>query len=259
MIRGLYTGASGMLAEMARTDVIANNLANVNTTGFKKDRTIFRAFSEMNIHRVNDPVMVGFDRTIDPKPFIGMLGTGVMLDEVNVDFSPGIIKTTSNPLDLALKGEGFFEIETDNGLRYTRDGNFSMNQNGYITTKEGYYVLGQDGPVVLPREGDILISKQGDIVVDGQYIDRIRVVTFADTNLLLKEGDNLYLSEVPPIEQTDMNNVEVVQGALEGANLNTVTEMVDLITAFRAYEASSKVIKTHDETLERAVNEIARL
>ena len=88
---------------------------------------------------------------------------------------------------------------------------FSMNQNGYITTKEGYYVLGQDGPVVLPREGDILISKQGDIVVDGQYIDRIRVVTFADTNLLLKEGDNLYLSEVPPIEQADMNNVEVVQ------------------------------------------------
>ena len=143
MIRGLYTGASGMLSEMARTDIIANNLANVNTLGFKKDRTIFRAFPEMNIHRVDDPVQVGLNRVIDPKPFIGMLGTGVMVDEVNIDFSQGAIKTTSNPLDVAIKGEGFFQVQTPEGIRFTRDGNFSLNRDGYLVTKDGHYVLGK--------------------------------------------------------------------------------------------------------------------
>ena len=136
MIRGLYTGASGMLAEMTRTDVISNNIANVNTTGFKKDRTIFRAFPEMNIHRIDDPVSVGLDRTMDPRPFIGMMGTGVMVDEVNTDFSQGNFNTTSNLLDVAIKGEGFFEVQTPEGIRYTRDGSFSLSREGYLITKD---------------------------------------------------------------------------------------------------------------------------
>ncbi len=255
MIRGLYTGASGMLAEMTRTDVISSNLANVNTTGFKKDRAIFRAFPEMNIHRINDPVSVGLDRIFDPRPFIGMMGTGVVVDEVNTDFSQGAINTTSNPLDIALKGEGFFEVQTPDGIRFTRDGSFSMSRDGYIITKDGHYVLGEAGQVRLPQEGEIVINRLGEVFVSGQFMDRLRVVTFADPNLLVKQGNNLYISETPPLQV----DAEVIQGALEGANLNTVTEMVDLITAFRAYEASQKVIRTHDETLDRAVNDIARL
>lgn len=255
MIRGLYTGASGMLAEMTRTDVISNNLANVNTSGFKKDRAIFRAFPEMNIHRIDDPVPAGIDRVIDPRLFIGVLGTGVMVDEVNTDFSQGTVKTTSNPLDVALEGEGFFEVQTPDGIRFTRDGSFSVSRDGYLITKDGYYVLGENGPVQFAREGEIVISQRGEVFGGGQPIDRLRVVAFADPNQLQKQGDNLYSSETPPIEV----DAEVIQGALEGANLNTVSEMVDLITAFRAYEASQKVIRTHDETLDKAVNDIARL
>ncbi|NLU10231.1 MAG: flagellar basal-body rod protein FlgF [Tepidanaerobacter acetatoxydans] len=258
MIRGLYTGASGMLSEMSRTDVISNNLANVNTSGFKKDRAIFRALPEMNIHRFDDPITVGLDRVIDPRPFIGMLGTGAMLDEINTDFSQGAIKVTSNPLDIALRGEGFFEVQTPEGIRYTRDGSFTMDREGYIVTSDGYYVLGENGPVLLPQEGDIVISQQGEVTVSGQFVDRLRIVNFADQGQLIKQGSNLYNSQTPMI-QADDEVVQVVQGALEGSNANTISEMVDLITAFRAYEASQKVIQTHDETLDRAVNDIARI
>ncbi len=258
LIRGLYTGASGMLAETIRTDVISNNIANVNTTGFKKDRVIFRAYPEMNIHRVDDPVTEGIDRKVDPRPFIGMLGTGVMVDEVNTDFSQGSINTTSNPLDIALNGEGFFAIQTPEGVKYTRDGSFSLNGNRDIVTKDGHYVLGENGQINLLNDGEITITGIGEIFVDGQYEDRLRVVVFGEQDLLLKQGDNLFTSTAQPTP-VNIEDTEVVQGALEGANLNTVKEMVDLITAFRAYEASQRVIRTHDETLDKAVNDIARL
>ena len=256
MIRGLYTGASGMLVEMARTDVISNNMANVNTTGFKKDRAIFRAFPEMNIHRIHDPVPVGIDKVVDPRPFIGMLGTGVMLDEINTDFAQGSFKTTSNPLDLAIRGEGFFQVQTPDGIRYTRDGSFTLNRDRYIVTKDGYYVLGNNGPVQLTQEGDIVISEQGEIFVNEEYVDRLNTVTFVETNQLQKQGDNMYISDMPPIP---LQYVQIAQGALEEANVNIVSEMVYLISAFRAYEANQKVIQTHDATLDKAVNDVGRV
>lgn len=256
MIRGLYTGASGMLAEMARTDVISNNMANVNTTAFKKDRTIFRAFPEMNIHRIHDPVPAGLDKVVDPRPFIGMMGTGVMLDEVNTDFNQGHLITTSNPLDLAIRGEGFFQVQTPEGIRYTRDGSFSLSSNGYLVTKEGYYVLGENGPLQLLQTGDITISQQGEVFVNDEYIDRLNIVTFADLNQLQKQGDNLYFTDAVP---EPLQDADVVQGALEGSNVSIVAEMVDLISAFRAYEANQKVIQTHDTTLDRAINDVGRI
>lgn len=256
MIRGLYTGASGMLAEMARTDVISNNMANVNTTGFKKDRAIFRAFPEMNIHRIHDPIPAGLDKVIDPRPFIGMMGTGVLLDEINVDFSQGTINITSNPLDVAIRGEGFFQVQTPDGIRYTRDGSFTLNRDGYIVTKDGHYVLGDNGPLQLSQNGDIVINEQGEVFVNEQFVDRLNIVTFDQTNQLQKQGDSLYMSDAPPIQAQD---AQVTQGALEGSNLNIVTEMVNLISAFRAYEANQKVIQTHDATLDRLVNDVGRI
>ncbi|MDK2878686.1 MAG: flagellar basal-body rod protein FlgF [Thermoanaerobacteraceae bacterium] len=255
MIRGLYTAASGLVAEMARTDVISNNLANVNTSGFKKDRAIFRAFPEMNIHRIGDPAVLSPKDKIDPKPFIGVLGTGSMLDEINTNFSQGSIKNTSNPLDLALTGEGFFEVQTPGGVRYTRDGSFTRNQQGYLVTGDGHYVMGLNGPIQLPDGKDISINRRGEVFSDGSFVDRLLVAAFADQRQLLKEGDNLYVSNQQPLP----SNSEVIQGALEGSNVNPISEMVDLITAFRAYEASQRVVKANDDTLGKAVNDIARL
>jgi len=255
MIRGLYTSASGLVAEMAKTDVISNNLANVNTTGFKKDRAIFRAFPEMDIHRINDPAVISPKDKIDPRPFIGVLGTGAMLDEINTDFAQGAIENTSNPLDLALSGEGFFEVQTQAGVRYTRDGSFTRNQEGYLVTKDGYYVLGQNGPVLLPDGEDISVNRRGEVYSGGNFVDRLMVVDFADRGQILKEGDNLYTAGQQPVA----SGSEVIQGALEGSNVNTIDEMVDLITAFRAYEASQKIVRANDETLDKAVNDIAQL
>lgn len=253
MIRGLYTACSGMLAETNRTDIIANNLANANTTGFKKDLAIFRASPEMNIHRFDDPVSVGSAK-IDPKPFIGILGTGVQVDDVNTDFLQGGLEKTSNPLDIALMGEGFFEVMTPQGVRYTRDGSFTKNSQGHVITVEGYQLMGQNGPIVIRGE-DINIDNNGRISVDGQNLDTIRIARFEDQAQLVKEGDNLYRATGQPIEA----NTEVVQKCIENSNVNPIREMTEMITAFRAYEANQKAVRTHDETLERAVNDIARL
>ena len=256
MIRGLYTGASGMLPEMSRTDVISNNMANVNTTAFKKDRAVFRAFPEMNIHRIDDPISAGIDQAIDPRPFIGMLGTGVMVDEVNTDFSQGNLRITSNPLDLAIEGEGFFQVQTPDGIRYTRDGSFTLTSGGYLVTSEGYYVLGENGPLQLSQDGDIVISRQGEIFVNEQFMGRLNIVTFDQIGQLQKQGDNLYFTDAAPVPAQE---AQVVQGALEGSNINVVLEMVDLISAFRAYEANQKVIQTHDSTLDRVINYVGRV
>lgn len=253
MIRGLYTACSGMLAETNRTDIIANNLANANTTGFKKDLAIFRAFPEMNIHRFDDPISVGPDK-IDPKPFIGVLGTGVQVDDIDTDFLQGGLEKTSNPLDIALRGEGFFEVMTPQGVRYTRDGSFTKDRDGRIITKEGYQLMGQNGPIVIQGE-DVNIDNTGRISVDGRNIDTIRIVTFEDLDQIIKQGDSLYQAA----EQSIDSNAEVVQKCIERSNVNPVSEMTEMITAFRAYEANQKAVRTHDETLERAVNDIARL
>ena len=245
-----------MLAEMARTDVISNNMANVNTTGFKKDRTIFRASPEMNIRRIHDPVSVGTGRTIDPRPFIGVMGTGVTVDEISIDFSQGELRTTSNPLDLAIRGEGFFQVQTPDGIRYTRDGSFTLNRDGYLVTTEGYFVLGENGPIQIAQNGDININQQGEVFVNEQMVGRLNIVTFQQINQLQKQGDNLYIANAAP-EQAQ--NAQVVQGALEGSNINIVSEMVNLISAFRAYEANQKVIQTHDATLDKVINYVGRI
>ncbi len=178
------------------------------------------------------------------------------MDEVNTDFNQGHLITTSNPLDLAIRGEGFFQVQTPEGIRYTRDGSFSLSSNGYLVTKEGYYVLGENGPLQLLQTGDITISQQGEVFVNDEYIDRLNIVTFADLNQLQKQGDNLYFTDAVP---EPLQDADVVQGALEGSNISIVAEMVDLISAFRAYEANQKVIQTHDTTLDRAINDVGRI
>ncbi|TYP58804.1 flagellar basal-body rod protein FlgF [Thermosediminibacter litoriperuensis] len=261
MIRGLYTSASGMLVEMARTDVISNNLANVNTTGFKKDRAVFRAFPEMNIHRFDDPEPAGAGFKIDPVPFIGALGTGAVLDEIHVDFTQGRIEMTSNPLDLAIEdtaaGErSFFEIQTPEGVRYTRDGSFTIDAGGFLVTREGYYVMGENGPVNLKEGSKVVINTRGEVYLDGQLVDRLRIAAFPAGSLLEKQGDNLYSAQEGVPLPAD---ARIIQGALERSNVNAVSEMVSLISAFRAYEANQRVVKAHDDTLASAVNEIARI
>jgi len=247
MIRGIYTAASGMMVEVERTDVIANNLANAGTAGFKGDVAVTKDFAAVLLKRINDG---------PEAPYIGSTGAGALVDEVATRQTQGSIRYTGNDLDLAIEGSGFFVVATPQGQRYTRNGSFTVNSQGQLVTADGYRVLGQGGPIQL-NEGKVAITGEGQITVDGLPVGQLLLVDFADSRRLVKEGSSLYAA--PEDMATQPSAGRVIQGALEGANVNVVSEMVQLIAAYRAYEINAKTVQTHDQLLDKAVNEVGRV
>ena len=247
MIRGLYTSASGMIAQMAKNDVAANNLANVNTTGFKKDTAIFRSFPEMLLKRINDP-----DKTAS-RPIIGNLGTGAVLDEVITNNSQGSLQETGAPLNLAIAGEGYFVVKRDGKELYTRNGNFTLDNQGFLTTANGDRVQGQSGDIQINGK-QVSVDLKGAIIVDKNSVGTLRMITVQDPKQLVKLGDSFFTGG-----QAQAFKGEVRQGFLEASNVNPIVEMVDLISIMRAYETSQKAIQAHDQLLDKAVNEVGRV
>lgn len=272
MLRGLYTAATGMLSEMTRADVVSNNVANANTTGYKKDETVNREFEEMMLRRINDNkdepeiarVSKGashlFQRGFlngQSAPEIGALGRGTMVDEIATIQEQGPLQQTGNTYDLSIQGRGFFVIETPQGERYTRNGAFVRSTAGELVNMDGSRVLGQNGrPIYIPDGANVVIGAQGQVTVDGEEVGVVAMVDFADRRALLKLGDNLFRPQEgqQPIAATGT----IDQGSLEMSNVNIVSEMVTLINAHRAYEANSKAVTTQDSLLDKAVNEVGR-
>jgi flagellar basal-body rod protein FlgF len=250
MIRGLYTSASGMLAELTRNDVSANNLANINTAGYRKNVAVFKSFPEMLLQRMNDTSTVNGGKP----PVIGKVGTGVIVDDILTSYNLGQLKETSSPFDLALGGEGFFTVQTPNGERYTRNGSFTIDKDRNLITTEGYLVLGEKGPIKVTGK-DFVIESNGNVNIDGKIIDKMKIVDFADKKSLVKEGDNLFQGQQAVPAETN----QLLQGFLEMANVNPITEMVDMITILRAYEANQKAVQAHDTLLGKAVNDVGRV
>jgi len=245
VIRGLYTAASGMLVESQRTDVISNNLANVDTPGYHRKTSNVRAFPDMLVARMHGQEKVN----------IGHMGTGAVVDGGEHSFRSGRLQSTGNPLDLALAGHGFFAVDAPGGTHYTKDGSFTRNQAGWLVTQAGQRVLGQNGPIHL-GEGSVDVNADGDLFVDGRYVDSLLVVEFNDRSGLQRVGDNLYRAVAEAGDPMRYNGA-VMQGAVEMSNVNVIREMVNMIEVHRSYEANQKVIQAHDETLGRAVNDIA--
>lgn len=245
MIRGIYTSASGMMAQMLKLDTISNNLANAMNDGFKKDLAIVQSGREMQISRISR-------NTGDPA-FIGSLGVGCSPPTIVTDFSPGVVKPTGNPLDVALNGSGFFAVETPNGTVFTRDGSFAIDREGYLVTKAGFRVLGSEGHVFLPN-GDVEIAQNGQVYSNGEPVNALIILDFPEGGLS-KVGENIYMAADEA--ETAESDAIVLQGNIEMSNVNTLGEMVEMITANRAYEASQKILIAQDETLGMAVREIA--
>ncbi len=278
MLRGIYTGASGMIAQDARMDTIANNLANVDQTGYKKDLTLFKAFPDMLIRRINDDGLgITPAGSYDTMPIVGMLGTGVEVNEVYTQFDQGSLQRTENNFDLALEGRGFFTVMTERGDRYTRNGALTINQDGILVTHNGNPVLGENG-IIRVQQNNFIINERGEVLVNGALsldardvvsmannawedaivIDRLKLADFENVRELKKEGDSLYRETEfsgPPLPP---ENIKVIQGFLEKSNVSAVREMVDMIEVQRAYEANQKTIHTHDQTLGKLINEIIR-
>lgn len=256
MIRGLYTSGLGMTTQMKRLDVISNNLANVNTTGYKKDDAIVSSFPEMLMTRINDTR----NSVKTPTP-IGRVTLGAQVDEIYTNFTQGSFVRTEEKFNLAIEGEGFFVINTPNGEeRYTRDGSFVIDQNGELRTKEGNSVMGSGGVVTLgddflTQAHEVYIDNMGAIIIDGEHVDTIRMVSFEDNNNLDKVGDNLYQGNGNPIPFRG----KILQGYIESSNVNPVTAMVDMITVSRTYEANQKMIQVHDTLMGKAANEVGKV
>jgi flagellar basal-body rod protein FlgF len=276
MLRGIYTGASGMIAQQARLDVVSNNLANVDKTGFKKDLTIFKAFPDMLIRRLSDNGLgVTPAGSYDTMPYVGKLGTGVEVNEVYTDFDQGSLQRTENNFDLALEGRGFLTVQTERGERYTRNGSFTINQDGILMNHNGYPVIGEKG-IIRVQHNNFIVNEQGEILVNGALdpnsvvgmadndwsqpivLDRLKLVDFEKIRELKKEGDSLWKETEysgPPLPP---GNLKVIQGFLEKSNVNMIREMVDMIEVQRSYEANQKAVQTHDTELGRLINEVAR-
>lgn len=256
MIRGLYTSATGMLAQQKKMDTITNNIANVDTAGFKKDGVVTRAFDEELTRRLNDKTLAE-NVTIVKK--IGDMSLGAFVQEVYTDFTQANLEQTNNSLDVALDSEGFIAINHTNTAgevseKYTRDGIFTRNAGGILMTTDGYSVAGVENETIELRDGEVYIDESGAVYVDDEYIDTIKIVNFENMGTLRKYGENLW----DITEETNFTEYtgNVLQGFREGSNVNTVSEMVSMITAMRAYEVNQKMIQTHDQTLSKAVNDI---
>ena len=283
MIRGLYTASSGMQAQQHRLNALSNNLANVDLTGYKRDTSVHKAFPEMLIRRMGDDGVHQFPiGSVDSAPIVGKLGTGVEYNESYTVFEQGALKETSNPFDIALDGDGFFTIKTNEGERFTRNGSFILGKEGYLLTKEGYPVLGENGPIQIKlhnftidakgrvfQNGELsdnprrLVSMEENDWEDTELVDTLKLVRFEGNGnrFLKKQGSSLW-TDTPTSGAPYMTNLEerpkVLQGFLEASNVNPVTEMVNMIEVNRAYEANQKVISSQDSLLNKLINDASK-
>lgn len=256
MTRSLDIGATGMLAQQLNVDVISNNIANMTTSGFKRQRAAFMDLIYQNIDR---PGSTSSDSgTIVPTGL--QLGLGVRAGSVTREHSQGAIQITENPLDLAITGEGYFQIALPNGdTAYTRDGTFQINENGELVTVQGYTV---DPGITIPDDAlNVDINTSGEVLVSlpnqtaSQNVGQLQLANFVNPAGMEAIGDNLFketdASGAPSTGSPNENEFGAIrQGALEQSNVNVVEEITKLISAQRAYEMNSNIISTSDEMLQ---------
>lgn len=257
MPRALWTGASGMMAQQTNVDVIANNIANVNTTGFKRQRTNFQ---DLFYDITQTPGTKASDLGRDPTGV--QIGNGVKLSSTPRIFTAGNIEVTGNATDLAVDGEGFFKVQLPDGATfgYTRAGDFRVDDVGNMVTPDGYLLQGVSG--IDPAAGAVTINTRGEVFQGTTQRGQITLTRFNNPAGLSGIGRNLFVETVGSGTPQDLtpgtNGIGTIRsGALEKANVEVVTELVNLIIAQRAYETNSKSIKSSDEML-RTANEIVR-
>lgn len=258
MLKGLYTAYTGMINEQNRMDIMTNNLANASTVGYKKEGATSQSFDSILTVKIKDQ-SVGLQNV----QRLGTNNPGVKIGENYTDFTQGSFRITDNTYDLALAGEGFFAIEFTNKAEetftmYTRAGQFTLNKDGYLVTEDGDYVLDtQNTRIRLDPLTDAQIGNDGTITQNGTTVATIQVADFEDYNYLEKYGETYYR----PVEGARIipADAEVKSGYLEMANVQIVSEMVNLISITRAYESNQKIIQTYDDTLEVAVTQLGRV
>jgi flagellar basal-body rod protein FlgF/flagellar basal-body rod protein FlgG len=246
----LLVGLSKQMVLERQLDVVSNNLANMNTNGFKADRSLFQEYLSSSAHEDN---FAGSDRRVS---FVQDRATFH-------DFTAGPTEQTKNPLDVAIDGDGFLVVQTPGGERYTRDGNLQINNQGQLVTSSGYQVLGNSGPIVFQQtDHDVNIATDGNVtVVEGtartdSVRGKLRLVSFAQAQRLLKEGGNLYAPGEGATPAVDTKSV-LRQGFIEKSNVNSVTEMSRMIEITRTYTQIASLLQQQSDLHKSAIEKLA--
>lgn len=258
MLRGYYTAASGIVTQEKKLNTYANNIANVSTTGYKKDSMVSGVFGEHLAVRMN---AYEYDNVHE-------IGEGVfmqVIDEKYTDYTQGAFESTQRPMDLCIAGDGYFTIQKDDGEYLTRDGQFSLDEEGYLVLPGFGRVLGQNGELEIGTS-TFSVDRQGNVYVlpfDAQpgdepdMLDTLRIVTPEDINMMDKADDGLYWAE--NVTQVDFTNTQVMQGTLERSNVNMSEEMTRVIASQRSLQTCSQIVKMYDEMADKITTQISRV
>jgi flagellar basal-body rod protein FlgF len=243
MIKGLSASGSSLKPRMTQLEILANNIANTNTTGFKKDNSFVHIMKNADLSQTQGE---GPLRGLDSKEF--------------TDFTEGSFNATNAPLDLAIQGRGFFVLETPQGIRYTRNGNFSLSTDGTIVNANGYPVMGTSGKLQIPQpektsETTISIDEAGNVSIGTTLIGKVRVADFESLSDVKKDGASLFVSSASeqPVK-LDAQHSLVRQGYLEESNVDAVESMVQLVELSRNFESDQRMVQSQDASLEKAMD-----
>ncbi|MCR2821386.1 flagellar hook-basal body protein [Lederbergia panacisoli] len=257
MLRGFYTAASGMYAQQRKTELLTNNMANINTPGFKEDTSAIRAFPEMLLQRIEAG---------NPTPrTIGPINTGVYMQETLPRFIQGDLRQTDIGTDLALTDlEGipvFFTVEENGQTKYTRNGRFTLDAEGLLTTAEGFPVLDVNGNQIRLNSDRFKVASNGMIEEDGVEVARLGIAAAENPEALIKEGNGLFRTENNALLPNAEGNTafSISQGFIEASTVDPTRAMAEMLSAYRAFEANQKIVQAYDRSMEKAVNEIGRV
>lgn len=277
-LKNIWVPLSGQIAQLRKVETIANNVANANTAGFKKDDIVFKEHLtalEKGTSDINLP-----NKEWAPQDFYhsqGAENAKVKIDQVYTNFEQGQLSPTGNKLDVGLNGQGLIEVLTNNGVRYTRKGIFNISKDGELVTAEGYKVLSattasaaqgratdanfippESRTIKIPTDKQLTISLEGNVFSGNTQISKLSVVEFEDQSFLKKEGNQLFVNLKDGNLKRDEVKTTVHQGFIEQSNVNAIGEMSELIKAHRHFENIQKAIQTYDNISGRAVNDIAK-
>lgn len=247
MIRGLYSSANGLSVQQQKMNAIANNVANINTNGFKKDLVVTGTFLEHLVKRDDR-------NNARQANILGAMPFGSSVNDIVSVMEQGLLQETQNPTDIAIIEKGFFSVQDLEGnVYYTRDGAFKLDQEGFLITAKGDNVLGENGPLQ-PGKG-FKIETDGKVLSSaGKFVDSLAIAQFANNESPAKTKDNYYTaSGAQPVK---VETPRLKQGFLEKSNVDMAKEMTDLIEVFRLYQANQRLFRTQDEILQKAVTQV---
>ncbi|MDO9536568.1 MAG: flagellar hook-basal body protein [Bacillota bacterium] len=251
-MRGIYNAAGSMLVNQVRLENISNNLANLNTPGYKRSEVVVGAFPEILLHRIEKNSNGRTNLFLS-----GIAAENIAVEDIFHVHTGGALRSTDRLLDLALQGEGFFVLETPDGLRFGRDGHFKLNGEGVLVNSQGFPLLGEAGVITI-EAGQPMVDREGNVYDNGKRVDRLRLLAFASHDSLFKDGYGLFQAGPGVIPQQAEDTV-IFQGFLEESNADLSRQMTDMLKVRRSYEAAQKISQAYDRMLSRAANELGSL